>query len=93
MAFTAMVDDHSEFDLATAPGLLVHSNFQRVFSIEVPCLSLESPSLHCKKRENSTSSDTKVRSRSLQQEAGDAVAFSKIDLDGSSLIFFDQSKK
>ena len=44
-----MVDDHSEFDLATAPGLLVHSNFQRVFSIEVPCLSLESPILHCKK--------------------------------------------
>ena len=49
MAFTAMVDDHSEFDLATVPGLLVPSNFQRVFSIEVPCLSLESPSLHCKK--------------------------------------------
>ena len=43
MAFTAMVDDHSEFDLATAPGLLVHSSFQRVFSIGVPCLSLESP--------------------------------------------------
>ena len=30
-------------------GLFVHSNFQRVSSIEVPCLSLESPSLHCKK--------------------------------------------
>ena len=30
-----------------------------------------------KKRENSTSSDTKVRSRSLQQKPGDAVAFSR----------------
>ena len=58
------------------------------------CLSFESPGLHCKKRENSTSSDTKDRSRGLQQKPGDAVAFSKrapdsdrlnlnaIDLDG-----------
>ena len=82
-----MVDGHSEFDLATAPGLLVHSSFQRVFSIEVSCLSVESPKF------NFQLPKCKVRSRSLQQEAGDAVAFSKIDLYGPSLIFVDQSKR
>ena len=72
---------------------IVHSSFQRVFSIEMPCLSLESPALHCKRRENSTSSDTKVGSRSLQQKPGDAVAFSRIDIDASSLLFFWSVKK
>ena len=32
----------------TAPGRSVHSTFQRFFSIEVLCLSLESPDLQCK---------------------------------------------
>ena len=83
-----MVDDHSEFDLATAPGLLL---FILIFSVsflsKCPAYPWNHPACIVKKRENSTSSDTKVGSRSLQQKPGDAVAFSKIDSDGSSLLF------
>ena len=76
-------------------AIIVHSNFQRVFSIEVPCLSLESPSLHCKRKEKFNFK----RYQSWQSEFAAETRRCSGVLENRywcvviPFLFFDQSKK
>ena len=105
VAFTTMVDGHSRFDLASAPGRQVHLNFQRFSLLNCFAYPWNNQAWIVKKKKAKfnfkwyrswqleVATETRRCSGVLEKSSRGRLNPSAIDLHGSSLLFFDQSKK